>query len=185
MRTHIVIALNMMCISGLLYLFYYLYRAYRVDLLRLSLIHTRDRLFEAAARGVIDFNSPAYIMTRQTLNGMIRFAHELSLMRTAFLVLTERWWYPKDYRDGFLAAYSKAIEDLSPRSRTAIAVTMDTAHYRVVSHLLHTSLATVVPAMIVKFVVHLKPRVRGWIAKKVEPRTRSLDREAYEVGYCS
>ncbi|MGZ5887742.1 MAG: hypothetical protein ACXWKI_12445, partial [Ramlibacter sp.] len=59
----------------------YLYNGYRVDVLRQELFEIRDSLFDEAAAGRIDFESHAYRATRLVLNGLLRFAHQLSLAR--------------------------------------------------------------------------------------------------------
>ena len=58
---------------GILYLLLWRYRAYRVDLFRHKMFKLRDELFDDAADGNIDFNSPAYQLLRTTMNGFIRF----------------------------------------------------------------------------------------------------------------
>ncbi len=61
-------------------LWQYGWKGYAVDLLRQSLFPVRNRLFEMAARKEmgLNFNSPAYIALRQSLNARIRFAHRIT-----------------------------------------------------------------------------------------------------------
>lgn len=56
-------------------------RKYRVDALRHRLFVERDRLFNLALVGALDFNDPAYVMLRESINSMIRFAHRINLVR--------------------------------------------------------------------------------------------------------
>lgn len=61
------------------FLFFWLYRDYRVDLYRQRLFALRDELWDFAAAGDIEFDHPAHRVIRARLNGLIRFAHVLSL----------------------------------------------------------------------------------------------------------
>lgn len=63
------------------WLLFFLFNAYRVDRLRQQLFALRDSLFDEAASGEIAFSSECYVYTRTVMNGMIRFAHRLSLSR--------------------------------------------------------------------------------------------------------
>jgi hypothetical protein len=48
------------------------------DFTRQIIFERRDRLFDMAAAGKLDFNSEVYWSLRSTLEGAIRFAHELT-----------------------------------------------------------------------------------------------------------
>ena len=61
-------------------------RKYRIDTLRHRLFVQRDQLFNLALDGALDFNDPAYVMLRQKINNMIRFAHKVSLVRAVVLL---------------------------------------------------------------------------------------------------
>ena len=80
-------------LSVLWWMYAWLYYDYRTDLLRFRLFIIRDQLFDAAVKGELDFNSPAYKRTRTTLNGALRFAHRLTLSK---LLITFLWMRRKD-----------------------------------------------------------------------------------------
>jgi hypothetical protein len=63
---------------ALLCLFYGPWQSLCIDLSRQFIFERRDRLFDMALAGRIEFDSEAYRATRRALNGMIRFAHELT-----------------------------------------------------------------------------------------------------------
>lgn len=68
-------------IAGLLALFYlafWMYRDYQVDRFRQQIFSFRDELFDYAAAGKISFDHPAYTLMRRTMNGYIRFAHQMT-----------------------------------------------------------------------------------------------------------
>ena len=55
-------------------------KEYRVDAFRERLFSIRDKLFYLAAEGRIAFDDPAYVELRALINGMLRFAHRVSLL---------------------------------------------------------------------------------------------------------
>ena len=65
----------------LIFLGLVMFTAYRIDYLRQDLFELRDRLFDDAAAGRISFESHSYRATRTLLNGMLRYAHRMSLAR--------------------------------------------------------------------------------------------------------
>jgi hypothetical protein len=70
---------------------FFAYQTYRVDKLRQDLFAIRDQLFDEALDGKINFDDDAYRISRQLINGMIRFAHRLSIPNMfAFALLMPR-----------------------------------------------------------------------------------------------
>lgn len=65
---------------ALWYLFFFLFRGYFTDSFRQSMFTLRDNLFDDARSGFIDFNHPAYGLLRETMNGYLRFSHQLSML---------------------------------------------------------------------------------------------------------
>lgn len=177
---------SLLCFAFLLYVFDFSYRKYRIDLLRFYLFRARDRLFDAAEKGVIPFDDPAYGMTRQMLNGMIRFAHELSLWRPLVIWASRKQWDPEEERTKFWKRYCDAVDSLPVRSKTALRITMTEAHICVLSHVLHTSLITFPFVFIGKWILKAQWKVRQ-VANLIEnpiarPVRQAFDREAYLVG---
>lgn len=96
------------------FLFSLFYRRYRIDLYRQRMFELRQELFRLAADGNIDFDDPAYGITRTTLNGFIRFAHRvtwLSLLAAWFLFRDELRANPEDRFDTWI---EEALMDLHP-----------------------------------------------------------------------
>jgi len=60
------------------------------DAARQSLFHTRDKLFDIAREGRLDFASPEYRTIRDSFDRQIRFAHSLSLVRLVMFARTSR-----------------------------------------------------------------------------------------------
>ena len=116
--------------------FYWFYRDYRIDKFRQSLFSIRDELFDLALSGIIAFEHPAYGMMRQTINGMIRFSHLLSLSGLiGFVFIVQRHKPTRTYR----LALDEKLADLNPDTANAILTIRDRIHLLVVEQLILTS----------------------------------------------
>ena len=58
-----------------------LWAGFRLDEFRQSVFVVRDELFDFALAGKIAFDHPAYKLLRQSMNGFIRYAHQLTWFR--------------------------------------------------------------------------------------------------------
>lgn len=63
---------------GLGLLLFVLWPDYEIDRTRQRLFRIRDELFRAFQEGELRFDNEAYCLTRSMLNGLIRYAHEIS-----------------------------------------------------------------------------------------------------------
>lgn len=59
----------------------------RLDIFRQQMFVVRDELFDYAFAGNIDFSHPAYRLLRRSLNGYIRYAHQLTFFRLCMTLL--------------------------------------------------------------------------------------------------
>jgi hypothetical protein len=66
-------------LAGLWVMWHFLWKPQRVDIFRQRLFALRAELFDLAADGEVAFNTPAYTRLRFLLNGMIQYAHRISL----------------------------------------------------------------------------------------------------------
>jgi len=73
-------------------LIFWLWRSLLVDSLRQNLFVLRAELFDYAAVGHIRFEDFAYAQLRGRLNGLIRFAHEVSFINLLLLLAKQRLW---------------------------------------------------------------------------------------------
>lgn len=62
-------------------LVFHLWPAQRLVTFRQRMFILRDELFDYAADGNISFSDPAYRLLRQSMNGFIRYGHQLTLFR--------------------------------------------------------------------------------------------------------
>src|SRR2546423_11268978 len=70
-----------LCLVGLAFVLLKLSAEHRLDAFRQKLFAIRDELFDYASAGNIDFNDPAYRLLRRSMNGFIRYAHQLTFFR--------------------------------------------------------------------------------------------------------
>jgi hypothetical protein len=64
-----------------------LWPSLRLDTFRQHMFIVRDELFDYAASGSIGFNDPAYRLLRQSMNGFIRYAHQLTFFRLCLMIM--------------------------------------------------------------------------------------------------
>lgn len=61
----------------------------RLDIFRQKMFSLRDELFDYAVAGNVKFDDPAYRLLRQSMNGNIRYGHQITFFRVFLNVL--RW----------------------------------------------------------------------------------------------
>lgn len=122
------------------WLFAFAYKNYMVDCTRQRLFKIRDELFDCAANYEISFNDEAYITTRTMLNGVIRFTHDISLIRF-FIMNVVVGKANKEYSEKFVEKLNLSINKLnSKQQQDIIKSAIIKMHFAVVLHLLNTSL---------------------------------------------
>jgi hypothetical protein len=62
------------------------------DYARQLIFEKRDRLFDLAHKGAIDFSSEEYTTLRRSLENLIRFCHEVTMTRLIYFVFITRVW---------------------------------------------------------------------------------------------
>ncbi|MDX8411903.1 MAG: hypothetical protein R8K46_08580 [Mariprofundaceae bacterium] len=129
-----------MATMALWWLFISPYREYRIDLLRERLFAARGKLFDQAGSGEIEFSSSAYGMTRTTMNGMIRFAHELSVYRVFSVFVVEKFFLHDVESDDYRNRLTAAIKPLTEDQRKLIEGAHAAMALAVVFHVAHTSI---------------------------------------------
>jgi len=123
---------------GLAYLYLWLYRDYRRDLLRTRLFEIRAELFDGARDGRIDFNHPAYGLLRSTLNGFLRYGHKVGAFR---LVMTALFLDPKEMGElyQFPSKWQKAVKSLDPETQEWLEGLRGRSHAALFKHFLATT----------------------------------------------
>lgn len=136
-------------------IYFWGYRKFRIDLLRHKLFVLRDSLFIKTHSMGVPLDTPSYVTMRQTLNGLLRHGHRVSIWG----VLAAYWGLRKDPReerpfsddlDDQLAAlnneeYRRFVQDIYQRMMLSVFWHITTGGpipilyvaYKVCSHLLH------------------------------------------------
>lgn len=78
---------TLVSIAGVIWFLCWPYQNYRVDSFRQSMFRLRDEMFDYAAQGKVSFDDPAYQMLRETFNGFIRIAEDMSLFDLTLLTI--------------------------------------------------------------------------------------------------
>jgi hypothetical protein len=68
-------------------LIFKLYKDYRLETFRDEMFELRDRMFDDAADGSLQFESDGYRLLRRTMNGFLRYGHNLNVVT---IILTTR-----------------------------------------------------------------------------------------------
>lgn len=159
------------------------YHSYRVDLLRQRLFTLRDDLFQNATDGKFSFEDPAYTTTRSTLNGMIRFSNQISLIH----YITFNFFDEKQSKE-FGAAYIKSLEEniskLSEEGAEIIEASHRQMNLEVCKHIVHTSILLVTIFFITKSLSRVlnKANYITCLFKRNEEKFYPLDAEAHDIG---
>jgi len=134
------------------WLFAFIYKDYKIDESRQLLFEIRDELFDKAAYGMISFDDHAYSITRDTLNGLIRFTHNISLTR--FIIMTWAWKdFDDEIKDKFIKKMNNALNQVTPEQKEIYQMSLMRAHLVVTLHLVHTSLLFSVLLLPFRFVL--------------------------------
>ena len=149
---------SLISLTGIWCLLFILYRDYRADSLRQDLFEIRDELFDQAASGLVDFDEPAYDMLRETLNGNIRFAHRLSLLRVVFIAAVPGV-ATASRRSGkeFESKWQSHVDNVSLEAKEELIAFQNRMHVVTLKHLLWSSpllTATIVYSVFVWVFVH-------------------------------
>jgi hypothetical protein len=171
---------------GIWYIWFVEYRKYLNDSTRQHLFDIRDRLFHAAESGEIDFNNELYCMTRTTLNGAIRYTHQLCathFILTLFLGRNHIKNSPqlKQYQERWDNAYSKTE---SEHEKKLILKAQKEMHLTVFYHIVRGSLFLRAVTVVTALILILKKRKisNAVTSKSVRSKWTILDAEANCIG---
>jgi len=170
---------------GLWWLYFIEYRTYRVDLTRQRLFKIRDDLFKKAEEGIVPFDSKAYGIARTTLNGMIRFAHDLSFLRILIILFTYKKIDQGEHAKRYQDEYAQALKELTEPAQEAILMSQLDMHLTLIAHVVRSSLIMMMLIEPLHFVLRLLHRwkIRQLIKSGRGRVTLSIvDAEAKEIG---
>ena len=168
-------------LAVLWWLYAWLYYGYRTDLLRLRVFIIRDRLFDSAMKGELDFNSLAYKRTRTTLNGALRFAHRLTLSK---LLITAIWMRRKDPNatERHHQATRLAMQGLTMDQKRLLLNAQDEIRIVMLTHVAHVSLPLYPLVMLFKFGLHLHWWRESLVKRKTLGGMKEIEAHAFDLG---
>ena len=88
--------------------FFWLYRDHTVDQFRQRMFELRDQLFDDAAKGLISFDHPSYLLMRSAMNGFLKFGHRISL----FEMVLSRFLVRVRPNNSFIGSLNKSLKHL-------------------------------------------------------------------------
>lgn len=170
--------LNALVILGLWWLYFIEYRRYRLDKTRQDLFAIRNDLFDKWAAMGMPFDDGAYGMVRTTLNGMIQFAHRISIIRLAAAIAADQQYRSGETARQYEENLSNRLNKLPPNARKAIQDAREQMHYVIASHLIFSSLVFSTLAIIAA-VFLMTTKLRKWLAANW---SAVIDAEAETIG---
>lgn len=173
---------------GLWWLWFIEYRQFRIDLLRQRLFSIRDELLNDAMNGELSVESKAYGMTRTTLNGMIRFAHDLSILRIVIGSVIHRRMDRSAFAKRYAEEMKEAIGELPSEAKKRLLSAHLKMHFAVADHLIRSSLLLWMPLLVLMPILTARRKLtlvktrflRGKRSRKAWARW--VDAEANEIG---
>jgi hypothetical protein len=168
-------------LAVLWWMYAWLYYGYRTDLLRFRLFIIRDRLFDAAVKGDLDFNSPAYKRTRTTLNGALRFAHRLTLSK---LLITALWMHRKDPTavERQHKAMRLAMQGLTRDQKRLLLDAQEEICVVMLTHVAHVSLPLFPLVMLFTFGLRLHWWRESWVKRRTFNGMKAIEAYAFDLG---
>ena len=127
-----------------------LWASLRLDEFRQSIFIVRDELFDFAASGAISFDHPAYRLLRQSMNGFIRYAHQLTWFR--LVCNMARWQLHEDHAFTWADRWDSALKTIQDETLKQELIRFQARTLTLVAQRLVTGslfLATTVAAMVV------------------------------------
>ncbi|MEJ2228087.1 MAG: hypothetical protein P8Y67_07600 [Alphaproteobacteria bacterium] len=178
MNNNITLIFSLLSLAMIWIFLFWIYVDYRVDSFRQRVFALRDDLFDEAANGRISFGK-AYGLMRSTMNGGIRFAHQITLFHMLVIAVT----YPRRQSDiKFDTLFSNMIEDLPENEINILKEYKYKFELLVTEHTLLSSpflLITVIP-VIVSWIV-LRYCLKS-VNKVLRYPLGEINAQAYAVG---
>lgn len=134
-------------ICALVYLGWWVYPLYRIDLFRQEIFSLRDELFDLAADGQIGFDNPAYLKLRRLMNKTARFGHRATmpqLLAWRFFMGARVDADEKTFHDQFILE----VEALSPDAYKVVWGIYTRYRLAVLEQLVVGSLTFLIPALV-------------------------------------
>lgn len=137
---YIAILLLLFISIGLWWLYAFGYQGYRIDLLRHRLFGVRDDLFLYWAKHNLDFDHKGYCMLRYAINGSLRYSHNISVLRIAFMLFDTKKDLRRQLANQYERRFEKAVKQLPKHAQEKLRRARKDMHLAILSHLVYTSI---------------------------------------------
>jgi hypothetical protein len=148
------LAQSAVLLMGLGVILFWLWPSVRLDCFRQEMFAVRDELFDYASSGRIAFNHPAYRLLRQSMNGFIRYGHQVSFYQ---FIMTWLTWKVLEGRESFKwkTKWEAALGSLDDQTRKELSAFHERATMCVIERIVFGSpiliFSLVVSALIILF----------------------------------
>lgn len=125
----------------------------------------RAELFDIAADGDVDFDHPAYVELRRTLNGFIRFGHRYAMLPLLICLVASRWsTIARDATARRLDA-DRSIASLGADVAAKVLDIRARAHWSIFLHLIRSTplLFVLVPVVAILTIAGAARQVARWL----------------------
>jgi hypothetical protein len=85
---------------------FYFWREYRIDAFREQVFSLRNRMFMYVAENNVGFDNPAYLILRNRMNVVLRYAHEFTMARFLSFIACR----PRTIADTQMQTWERALE---------------------------------------------------------------------------
>jgi hypothetical protein len=173
---------------ALLWVLFWLYKDHSVATFRQRVFSLRDEMFDMAMAGKIPFNHKGYGRLRVTMNGSIRYAEEISLVRVLLFALLNR--KNQNAPEGFSAAFLKEINDLPFDQKMALCQLHNRFSALITKHAIYNSPITIF-ILILPITLYLslksasswfRKNIVLWFKKRLEIPLDEVQSLAYVIG---
>jgi len=140
-------------------LYFWLYGRYRIDVYRQELHFLRDRLFDEAVYGHIDFSHSAYVLLQDTIDKALASSQQIFLSDVMALLLI------RSGKSGDMASYrnrwAMSIQNLGPDAKELMNTYRDEMHKVIGSQV---SLSLPLLSLLTLFLANAVPLRLGWFS---------------------
>jgi hypothetical protein len=179
--THHVTAIISLASLALLWGFlFWLYKDYCIESFRQKVFALRDELFDFAACGKIPFEHKAYGRLRVTMNGAIRFAHELSLAQ--FLILLVRHHGQIDNKRGYVARLHEDMKDLTEDKKEMLLSFQNRMSIIFLKHIFASSPLFVITLILPLLSILFFQAMAAWLQRSLRDPLEEMQSVAYAAG---
>lgn len=160
---------------GLLWWVWIEYKKFTIDKTRQRLFVIRDELFMKAANAEVSFDSEAYKLTRNLLNGAIRYTERLTLSRVVRVnAILDHY----EIQNRFSHSFAAAIKGLDDSQKKVFTTALKETDQVLIRHLVHSNFLILTVAELAS-VLHLTNQLMKRLASKIKSAKKVINNDIY------